>query len=87
VRQQLPGAAHWRAPAALQEANHLGQIGHEAAFFREVDVVKEDATLTAMYQTLNPEQSAFVDKAYRCLQHQVARREALKNRTPLARHS
>ena len=67
----------------LLEAEHLGQIGHEAAFFRDIDVGAEEATFTAMYETLNPEQRAFVDKACRGLQHQVARREALKNRTPV----
>jgi hypothetical protein len=67
----------------LLEADHLGQIGLEAAFFREVDVEEEGATFIAMYETLNHEQKAFVDKACKCLQHQVVRREALKNRTPL----
>jgi hypothetical protein len=67
----------------LAEAEHLGQIGHEAAFFRDIDVGEEGATYDAMYDTLNPEQRAFVDKACKGLQHQVARREALKNRTPV----
>ena len=67
----------------LHEAEHLGQIGHEAAFFRDIDVDAEEVTFTDMYATLNPEQRAFVDKACIGLQHQVARREALKDRRPL----
>jgi hypothetical protein len=67
----------------LLEAEHLGQIGYEAAFFKDIDNDKEGRTFTAMYATLNEEQRAFVDKACIGLQHQVARREALKERRPV----
>ena len=53
----------------LLEAEHLGQIGLEAAFFRDIDVGGEEATFTAMYGTLNPEQRAFVDEACKGLLH------------------
>jgi hypothetical protein len=38
---------------------------------------------TDMYATLNSEQKTFVDRACRALQHQVTRREALLNGTPV----
>jgi hypothetical protein len=66
----------------LLEADHLGQIGHEAAFFMDIDVGAEETTFTDMYSTLNPEQKAFVDKACTGLQHQVARKEALQAGRP-----
>jgi hypothetical protein len=66
----------------LLEAERLGEIGHEAVFFRDIDVGGEGATFAAMYDTLNPEQKAFVDKACTGLQHQVARKEALRAGRP-----
>jgi outer membrane murein-binding lipoprotein Lpp len=39
-------------------------------------------SVAAMYDTLNPEQKAFVDKACTGLQHQVARKEALRAGRP-----
>jgi hypothetical protein len=71
-----------RLRALLVEAQHLGQVGHEAAFFRDIDVGREEESYEAMYATLNGEQRAFVDRACRALQHQVARKEALRQGLP-----
>jgi hypothetical protein len=58
------------------------QRGYEATFFSGIDRVEEGQLFEAMYKTLNGEQKAFVDKCCRALQHQVARKEALKQDLP-----
>ena len=67
---------------ALLEAENLG-LDYDAAFFRDIDVDSEGDTFEAMYRTLNSEQWAFVDLACKSLQHQVERKEALKQGKPL----
>jgi hypothetical protein len=65
--------------AGLQELAVAQQRrGYEAAFFSGIDRVEEGLLFDAMYKTLNGEQRAFVDKCCRALQHQVMRKEALR---------
>ena len=58
------------------------QRGYEATFFSGIDRFEEGQLFDAMYETLNGEQKVFVDKCCRALQHQVARKEALKQDLP-----
>lgn len=69
-------------PRLLLGAEQQGSLAYEAAFFKDMDLAKEEESFQDMYATLNSEQKEFVDRAVRALRHQVARMEALKNGDP-----